>query len=236
MKTFNINKFLASNKKLIIKKKYLRLNRLEFLKNLILKKKRLRIIEFGTGISTLIISKCLQLNKIKYENIAKKFREKNFICHTVDNNKKFLNYTKKNILQLGLNKFVKLIFVDLIMQDYNGYIVSGCNYLPNINPDLILLDGPDQSLIKGSCQNIDFSNKSFTPIQIDICKMEPYLTPGTIILIDGRTNNALFLKKKLYRKWKYKYYKKIDQHLFELVDPILGNYNKSVLKFYNSKN
>ena len=39
MKTFNINKFLASNKKIIIKKEYLRLNRLEFLKKLILKKK-----------------------------------------------------------------------------------------------------------------------------------------------------------------------------------------------------
>lgn len=235
MKTFNINKFLASNKKIIIKKEFLRLDRLEFLKKLIQEKKRLRVIEFGTGISTLVIAKCLQLNKIKYENIVKKFREKNFICHTIDNNKKFLNYTKKNILTLGLTKFCKINFVDLIMQNYSGYIVSGCNYLPNINPDLILLDGPDQSLIKGSCQNINFSNTSFTPIQVDILKMEPYLIPGTIILIDGRTNNALFLKKKLYRKWKYKYFKKIDQHLFELADPVLGNYNKSVLKFYNSK-
>ena len=75
MKTFNIKKFLASNKNIIIKKEFLRLDRLEFLKKLI-QKKRLRVIEFGTGISTLVIAKCLQLNKIKYGNIVKKFREK----------------------------------------------------------------------------------------------------------------------------------------------------------------
>ena len=39
MKTFNINKFLSSNKKIIIKKEFLRLDRLEFLKKLIQKKK-----------------------------------------------------------------------------------------------------------------------------------------------------------------------------------------------------
>ena len=97
------------------------MDRLEFLKKLIQEKKRLRVTEFGTGISTLVIAKCLQLNKIKNENIVKKFREKNFICHTIDNNKKFLNYTKKNILTLGLTKFCKINFVDLIMQNYRAY-------------------------------------------------------------------------------------------------------------------
>ena len=235
MKSFNILRFLSFDKKIYFKKDYLRLDRLELLKNLILKKKRLRVIEFGTGISTLVISKCLQINKINFKKQTKNFRERNYVCHTIDNNRKYLNITKKNIKILGLQKFCYLTKSNLIMQNFNNYITAGCEKLPNINPDFIFLDGPDQSLIKGSCLNINFSENSFTPIQNDILKMEAYLVPGTIILIDGRTNNALFLKKKLYRRWKYKFFKKLDQHLFELVDPSIGKYNKSVLSFYKSK-
>ncbi len=42
---FDIKKFL-SNKNLYIHKKFLRIDRLNFLKNLILEKKRLRVLEF----------------------------------------------------------------------------------------------------------------------------------------------------------------------------------------------
>ena len=65
--------------------------------------------------------------------------------------------------------------------------------------------------------------------------MESFLVPGTIILIDGRTNNALYFKRKLYRKWKYKFIKSYDQHIFELKDKPLGKYNKTLLNFYKSK-
>ncbi len=234
-KNFNLNisKFLKK-KNIKIEKKFLRIKRLNFLKKLILKKKRLRVLEFGTGISTLIISKSLLINKLKYKNRTKNFREKNFICYSIDNNKKYLNLSKKNIKILKLNKICRFLFVDLKMELYKDHIASSCNKLPNINPDLIYLDGPDQSKIKGNYKNINFSGKSFTPIQSDILKMESFLVPGTVILIDGRTNNALYFKKKLYRKWKYQYFKSIDQHLFELKDKPLGKYNKSVLNFYKS--
>ena len=75
---FNIPNFLKK-KNIKIEKKFLRIKRLNFLKNLIVKKKRLRVLEFGTGISTLIISKSLLINKLKYSNKTKNFREKNFI-------------------------------------------------------------------------------------------------------------------------------------------------------------
>ena len=64
------------------------------------------------------------------------------------------------------------------MELYNGIISSSCNILPNINPDLIILDGPDQKLIKGKCNNINFKDISFTPIQNDILKIEAFLIPG----------------------------------------------------------
>jgi hypothetical protein len=65
--------------------------------------------------------------------------------------------------------------------------------------------------------------------------MEPILVPGTLILIDGRSNNVHFLRKKFYRKWKYKYIRKLDQHLFELIDSSIGKYNSQVNDFYISK-
>ena len=69
----------------------------------------------------------------------------------------------------------------------------------------------------------------------DILKIEAFLIPGTIILIDGRTNNAHYLRKKLYRNWSYRHIKLLDQHIFELKDPSIGSYNKRVLNFYKSK-
>ena len=36
-------------------------------------------------------------------------------------------------------------------------------------------------------------------------------------------------------KWKYIYDKKNDQHLFKLVDPVLGKHNLNQLKFYNKR-
>ena len=76
------------------------------------------------------------------------------------------------------------------------------NLALNIYNQLIYLDGPDQSLIKGNYKNVNFSDKSFTPIQSDILKMESYLIPGTFILIDGRSNNAYFLKRNLRSMFK----------------------------------
>jgi len=232
---FDLKNFL-SKKNLNIDKKFLRIDRLNFLKKLILEKKRLRVLEFGTGISTLVIAKSLSINKLKFINKTKYFREENYISCSIDNNKKFLNISKKNINILKLNKICKLLFVNLKMEIYNGIISSSCSILPNINPDLILLDGPDQKLIKGKSNNINFADKSFTPIQNDILKMEAFLIPGTIILIDGRTNNAHYFRKKLYRNWSYRYVKYLDQHIFELKDSPIGDYNKKVLNFYKSRN
>ena len=234
---FNIKEFLLKNN-LNINNKFLRIPRLNFIKNLILEKKRLRVLEFGTGLSTLIIAKSLSINKLKF-SIRKEIMHsnyENFFSHSIDNNKKWINISKKNLKNLNLNKISKVSFVKLQMENYNGIISSSCNILPKINPDLILLDGPDQNLIVGEVSNINFSDKSFTPIQNDILKMEAFLIPGTIILIDGRTNNAHYYRKKLYRKWSYRHIKLLDQHIFELKDPPIGDYNKKVLYFYKSKN
>ena len=71
------------------------------------------------------------------------------------------------------------------------------------------------------------------PMVGDILQFPYFYTPGSIICCDGRAQNAEFLKDQFERKWNYITDKKNDQHLFWLVDPLLGKYNKLQLEFYN---
>ena len=70
------------------------------------------------------------------------------------------------------------------------------------------------------------------PMACDILKYEHFLTPGTIILTDGRTANARFLKSNFQRKWIYKHDIFNDQSIFFLNEKPLGKFNKEQINFY----
>ena len=70
------------------------------------------------------------------------------------------------------------------------------------------------------------------PMSCDILKFENYLTPGTIIVADGRVSNALFLKNNFKRNCYFKIDRNNDQCYFYLKDPYLGQHNKKQLIFY----
>ena len=65
----------------------------------------------------------------------------------------------------------------------------------------------------------------------DILTIENFLLPGTLIVVDGRTANAIFIKNNLQRDWEYSYSEKFDQHFFELKEKPLGLYNKKQLEY-----
>ena len=69
------------------------------------------------------------------------------------------------------------------------------------------------------------------PMSADILRFEFFLEPGTLILVDGRTANARFLKSYLRRGWNYKHDSIGDVHYFELNEDPLGKYNKLKLEF-----
>ena len=118
------------------------------------------------------------------------------------------------------------------MDTFNGKICTSFNKLPNINPDFIYLDGPDQFNIKENISGINLSQKDFMPMSCDILKIEHFLKPGTIIVVDGRAANSRFLKSNFQRNWKYDYNQINDQHIFFLNEESLGFLNESQLKFY----
>jgi hypothetical protein len=65
----------------------------------------------------------------------------------------------------------------------------------------------------------------------DILKIEHFLLPGTMIIVDGRTANARFLKANFQRTWSHNHDIANDIHTFEMVEEPLGSLNDRQIKF-----
>ena len=204
--------------------------------------KRITILEFGSGWSTLIFSLALKELADKFYNKIKLLRRNNpFELFVVENEKKFLNITKNRIKKfnkyLNIKNPVKIryFFSDVEMTVFKNKICTQYKKLPTCNPDFIYLDGPDQFKVKKDINGISTRHKDMMPMVSDILKFEYFYTPGTIIICDGRGANAKFLRDHFKRKWRYINDYKSDQHIFCLNDPSIGKYNRIQLDFYNKR-
>jgi hypothetical protein len=103
--------------------------------------------------------------------------------------------------------------------------------LPNICPDFIYLDGPSQFVSTQELNGFSFNSRVRMPMSADIIRLEFFLEPGTLLLVDGRTQNARFLKSYLRRCWKYKHDSLGDVHYFELQEDPLGPFNRTKIHF-----
>ena len=70
--------------------------------------------------------------------------------------------------------------------------------------------------IKGDINGLSFKCDKRTVISGDVILMESTLLPNSFILVDGRTNNARFLKRMLLRNWKVNWDAEGDVTTFEL--------------------
>ena len=224
---------------MIIKDPYLpELKDLYMLYQYIVLNKRTTILEFGSGWSSLIFCLALKDLKKKYENKVKKLRRNNpFEIFILENERKFLNITKKRLQKYNkknLSNQIKINykFSEVFMSYYENRIVTEYKQLPTCSPDFIYLDGPDQFNVKKTVNGITTAHKDMMPMVSDLLKIEYFLTPGTIIVVDGRGANSSFLKDHFKRKWIYKNDKRNDQHIFYLDEKPLGKYNKKQLEFY----
>ena len=204
--------------------------------------KRTTILEFGSGWSTLIFSLALKELEDKFYNKVNLLRRNNpFELFVVENEKKYLNISKKRIKKfnkhLNIKNPVKINYYlsNVEMTLFNNRICTQYQRLPLCNPDFIYLDGPDQFNVKKDINGISTRHKDMMPMSCDILKFEYFYTPGTIIVCDGRSANAKFLKDNFKRNWKYLHDYNNDHHIFYLCDPILGKHNKLQLDFYNKK-
>tara|TARA_Y100000591_G_scaffold326135_1_gene348253 strand:- start:9 stop:890 length:882 start_codon:yes stop_codon:yes gene_type:complete len=198
---------------------------------LIQKRKITTILEFGVGKSTIIFDDALEKNRSNLNSKIKKNsmirRSNKFECHTIDDQIKWIDNIKKKF------QTKNIIFhkSNVKMTTFNGKKCTMYNKLPTISPDFIYLDGPARFSAKGFERGWTTNFSDGMPMAADILTIEHFLNPGTLIVVDGRTANARFLKTNFQRNWLYCHDENFDQHFFELSERPLGIYNYKYLKF-----
>jgi len=197
---------------------------------LVTSRKVTTILEIGVGQSTLVFDHALEQNKLKYADFVKKnLRRSNpFECHSIDNNDAWIEKTKSTNPSI---KNITFHYCPCYVTTFNERICTLYDNLPNICPDLIYLDAPDQFSPIGDVRGISTNHPDRLPMSADILTFEHFLLPGTLIIIDGRTANARFLQTNLQRNWDYHYSVEYDQHFFELKEEPLGIYNQKQIDF-----
>ena len=187
------------------------------------------ILEFGVGKSSIVFDHALSLNKERNASYVENNlrRSDPFQCFSIDNNKDWINICKNT----AKTNLVKYHYSQCSISTFNGRICTFFEDLPNICPDFIYLDGPDQFSPIGDVRGVNTNHPDRLPMSADILAIEHFLLPGTLIVVDGRTANARFIKTNLQRNWSYYHEEKFDQHFFELVEPPLGIYNKRQIDF-----
>jgi hypothetical protein len=190
------------------------------------------ILEFGSGKSTVVFAHALAQNKAEFNDyVMKNIRRGNpFEIHSVDINNEWVETCKNNIPE-ALHPFVHFTVCDVDMTTFNGRACTMYASIPNVCPDLIYLDGPDQHCAKGDVRGISTRGVDRLPMSADILVMEPFLLPGTLIVVDGRTANARFLRNNLQRNWGYRHHTAEDVHTFELTEEPLGKLNARQVSF-----
>lgn len=196
---------------------------------LVVSRKVTTILEFGVGKSTFVFDHALEHNKTKFAAYVKdNLRRSNLMeCHSIDNSKRWIKSCKENYK----TKNVTYYFSKCRMGTFQGQACTFYDKIPNISPDLIYLDAPDQFTPTGSINGLSTRHPDRMPMSGDILRFENFLLPGTLIVVDGRTANARFIKNNLKRNWRYQYEEKYDQHFFELIEEPLGRYNRKQLEF-----
>lgn len=196
---------------------------------LVRSRKVLNILEFGVGKSTVVFDAALKMNSRDYTEETRNWvrRSNPFRCASVDNYQTWVDKFKAEFNTDVIDFHV----ADLNMSLFNGRACTFYSYVPNVCPDLIYLDGPDQFSVKGNVNGLTTASPDRMPMAADILVLEHFLLPGSLIVVDGRTANARFLKANLQRNWSYCYSDVFDQHYFELLEAPLGKFNAEYLAF-----
>jgi hypothetical protein len=190
------------------------------------------VLEFGCGFSSVMFAHALGLNDAEHGPwVRAQLRRGNpFELHVVDDMPRFLQMSRERLTpeQASRSTFhlspVRMTkFADRICTEYES--------LPNIAPDFIYLDGPSQDSATGDVNGVSTRHPDRLPMSCDILRIEHFLLPGTLVVVDGRTANARFLKANLQREWRYEHDPVGDVHYFEMIEEPLGKWNRKQIEF-----
>jgi hypothetical protein len=199
---------------------------------LALSRKAVSVLEFGSGFSTVVLAHAMNLLSGFFEDWAKSNLrcQKPFHVHSIEEEQRFLEISQKRLSKV-LKSFATLYRSSVDMVCVENRIATLYSKLPNVSPDLIYLDGPSQFATTQEIRGFSFASPERMPMSADVLTFEFFLQPGTLVLVDGRTANARFLKAMLKRNWSYLHDVAGDTHLFELQEEPLGPINRRQIEF-----
>lgn len=203
---------------------------------LALSRRALNVLEFGSGFSTVIMASAMRILRAEFEGWARANLRivRPFTVYSVEEDWRFAKITEKRLGE-HLSDFAEVTRSSVSLTEHDFRYCTLYDELPNISPDLIYLDGPSQFAHTQTRQGFRQSGIARMPMAADILKLEFFLEPGTLIVVDGRTANARFLRAYLRRNWRYCHDGEGDVHYFELHEEPLGRINQRKLDFCQGK-
>lgn len=203
---------------------------------LCLRRRCLNVLEFGSGFSTAVMADAMR--RLAAEHRA--FAQENirvadpFHVYAVEEEQRFLDITQSRLnadLTADLASYVTASCSSVSLSQHDSRFVTYYDAVPNVSPDFIYLDGPSQYATRQRVGGFGIDSPVRMPMAADILRVEFFLEPGTLILVDGRTANARFLKCYLKRDWAYRHDPAGDVHYFELQEAPLGKFNARKLRY-----
>jgi hypothetical protein len=190
------------------------------------------VMEFGSGYSTVVMAHGLAHNERDDGRVVRDSLRRTSPYHldAVDDMEQFLDITRKRLDENLLNR-TTLHYSPVQMTIFNGRICTEYETMPNVCPDLIYLDGPDQHSVWGDINGISTRALDRMPMSCDVLKIEHFLLPGTLVVTDGRTANARFLMANFQREWRHEHDEEGDVHYFELIEEPIGKWNRRQIEF-----
>lgn len=190
------------------------------------------VLEFGCGFSTAVMAQALEENERHFGNDVRGSlrRSEPFSLHVVDDMPVYMEITRKRLSESAASR-VNFYHSSVQMTTFNGRVCTEYVTLPNVCPDFIYLDGPSQDSAVGDMNGISTRHPDRLPMACDLLRIEHFLLPGTLIVVDGRTANARFLRANLQREWRYEHDVEGDVHYFEMIEEPLGVWNRRQIEF-----
>jgi hypothetical protein len=187
------------------------------------------VLEIGSGYSTAVFNHAMEVNASRYPKFDGALHRKSnvFEVHSLDTSQGWINTTR----QLGDLTRVHFHHSEVEMTLFCDRICTMFLAFPNVAPDLIYLDGPDQHNLTGDVRGVTTAHLDRFPMSADLLAIEHFLAPGTLIVVDGRTANARFLASNFQREWAFERSEEFDQTFFELRETPLGRFSKKLMDF-----
>lgn len=167
------------------------------------------ILEFGLGFSTIAMAHALMRNAADGATGH---------LWSVDTSAQWIANTREKIGP-ELAPFVTLSHSRAVIAEAEGELCHVYENLPDVNPDLLLLDGPTPVDVHGEIRGLSFNGPAArSPIAADPLLLESTLPDGFLMLVDGRISNMRFLRRHLKRRYRFRWNRVYRYSTFELLE------------------